>query len=108
MRPLSSSTIERQIPCWDRHRATLFYSSCVIKVFKQPAAIQMLILDVFEEEEWPPRIDDPLIPHDGMSEEDIKKRLHSEIENLNRGQKGGVRIRFKGDGTGHGVSWGIG
>lgn len=54
------------------------------------------ILAVFEEEGWPPRIDDPL-PRgpDGA-------RLRSAVRQLNAGLEG---MRFLTDGTGEGVLW---
>ena len=55
----------------------------------------------FEEESWPPRIDDPLPPSPNI---DSKKRLHDTIKSLNRHQKQRC-IRFMGDGRGTGVRW---
>ena len=57
----------------------------------------------FEEESWPPRIDDPLPPHPDLMP---KRRLHDTIKSLNRNQKNHV-IRFMGDGTGEGIRWGL-
>ena len=56
---------------------------------------------MFEEEEWPPRIDHPL-PQ--MPEQDPRRRLHDTIKCLNRNQKHPL-IRFHSDGTGEGVVW---
>ena len=58
-------------------------------------------LAVFEEEQWPSRIDDPLPQQNGQ---DPKRRLHDTINSLNRKQKNGL-IRFSGDGRGAGVRW---
>jgi len=60
-----------------------------------------MILTTFEEEKWPPKVDDPLPPH---AEIDAKQRLHDTIKSLNRGQKRKL-IRFRGDGTGQGIRW---
>jgi hypothetical protein len=55
----------------------------------------------FEEEHWPPRIDDPLPKNPELLP---KRRLHDAIKSLNRNQKRSL-IRFMGDGTGEGVRW---
>ncbi len=54
-------TIQR-IPHWDRDRQELRVGRVVVKRFKAPAANQETILAAFDEEGWPPRIDDPLSP----------------------------------------------
>jgi hypothetical protein len=60
-----------------------------------------MVLNAFEEEGWPARIDDPLPPH---SDQDPKRRLNDTIKCLNRKQ---VRelLRFHGDGSGEGILW---
>jgi hypothetical protein len=73
----------------------------LVKAFHQLAPNQELILAAFEEEAWPPRIDDPLPV---MEDHRSKDRLHETIKALNRHQKC-RRIRFRGDGTGSGVRW---
>jgi hypothetical protein len=88
-------------PVWDRARRELRLGGVVVKRFRQPSPSQELILDAFEELGWPPRIDDPLPPCPGQ---DQKKRLHSTINNLNRGQRG-RRIRFYGGGDGQSICW---
>ena len=55
----------------------------------------------FEEEEWPPRVDDPLPPQRDL---EPKRRLHDTLRSLNRHQQNTL-IRFKGDGTGEGIRW---
>jgi hypothetical protein len=72
-----------------------------VKLFKVPAINQEAVLAAFEEEEWPPRIDDPLSPR---GEQNPKRRLHDTITALNRNQKAPL-IRFFGDGSGQGVRW---
>ena len=72
-----------------------------MKRFQLPSRNQETILSAFEEEGWPPRIDDPLPP---AVDCDPKQRLRDTIKSLNRNRKL-VRIRFKGDGTGQGVLW---
>jgi hypothetical protein len=97
----NSDNICRVRPIWDRDRHELRFGALLIKQFKLPSPNQETILVVFEEENWPPRIDDPLPPSDAV---DAKQRLHDTIKNLNRNQKHRL-LRFMGDGTGQGVRW---
>jgi PHD/YefM family antitoxin component YafN of YafNO toxin-antitoxin module len=86
-------------PCWDRERRELRIGNVVVKRFKWPAENQEQVLDAFEEEGWPTRIDDPLVPHPKICP---KRRLHDTLKCLNRKQVNGF-IKFRGDGTGQGV-----
>jgi hypothetical protein len=88
-------------PHWDRARFELRFGDSLVKRFRLPAPNQKRILAAFEEEHWPPRIDDPLPPH---PEIDSKRRLHHTLIALNRNQKQRL-IQFHGDGTGQGVCW---
>ncbi len=88
-------------PCWDRDRQELRFGAVIVKQFKVPAPNQEMILAAFEEEHWPPRIDDPLPP---LPSQDPKRRLHETITSLNRNQRRRL-IRFMGDGSGQGVRW---
>jgi len=88
-------------PRWDRDRRELRIGGKLVKVFKLPSPMQEAILMAFEEEHWPPRIDDPLPGH---PEHLPKRRLHDTIKSLNRNQKNSL-IRFMGDGTGEGIRW---
>jgi hypothetical protein len=88
-------------PKWDRDRRELRLGNKLIKVFKLPSPMQEAILMAFEEEHWPPRIDDPLPGHPDYPP---KRRLHDTIKSLNRNQKNCL-IRFMGDGTGEGIRW---
>ncbi len=88
-------------PKWDRDRRELRLGSKIVKVFKLPSPMQEAILMAFEEEHWPPRIDDPLPGHPDYPP---KRRLHDTIKSLNRNQKNCL-IRFMGDGTGEGIRW---
>jgi hypothetical protein len=96
-----SESIYQIRPIWDRDRHELRFGALLIKQFKLPSPNQETILVVFEEENWPPRIDDPLSPSEAV---DAKQRLHDTIKNLNRNQKHRL-VRFMGDGTGQGVRW---
>lgn len=88
-------------PKWDRDRRELRLGGKLVKVFKLPSPMQEAILMAFEEENWPPRIDDPLPVHPDLLP---KRRLHDTIKSLNRNQKNSL-IRFMGDGTGEGIRW---
>ena len=70
------------MPKWDAELRELRLGSQLLRRFRQRASCQEAILSAFEEEGWPARIDDPLPPKSGH---DAKRRLHSTIENLNRG-----------------------
>jgi len=89
------------LPRWDDVRHEFFLGNQLVKVFKVPSPNQEAILSVFEEEGWPPRIDDPLTPAPHL---EPKRRLHDAIKSLNRNQKARL-VRFRGDGTGEGVLW---
>jgi hypothetical protein len=92
---------EPLVPKWDRDRQELKVGTLVVKRFKVPAVNQEAVLAAFEEESWPPRIDDPLPPHRELTP---KRRLQETIKSLNRNQKRPL-IRFLGDGSGQGVRW---
>ncbi len=88
-------------PHWDRDRHTLRVQGQLVKEFKVPSPNQETILTAFEEDGWPPRIDDPLPMVHGI---EPKRRLQDTVKSLNRNQR--VRlVRFMGDGTGEGVRW---
>jgi hypothetical protein len=86
-------------PCWDRERRELRIGNAIVKRFPWPADNQEQVLNAFEEEGWPSRIDDPLIPNPRICQ---KRRLHDTLKCLNRKQLIGA-IKFRGDGTGQGV-----
>lgn len=92
---------EPSVPTWDPERRELRVNAMTVKRFKWKASNQEPILAAFEEDGWPHRIDDPLPPH---SEQDSKRRLSDTIKCLNRKQINRL-IRFRGDGTGEGVTW---
>jgi len=88
-------------PVWSAQHRELRLAGLLVKRFRWRAPNQETLLAVFEEEEWPHRIDDPL-PR--MPEQDPRRRLHDTIKCLNRNQEHRL-IRFHGDGTGEGVVW---
>jgi hypothetical protein len=92
------------VPCspkWDHQRRQLRVGGDIVKEFKLPSPNQETVLMAFEEEGWPPRIDDPLPP---LPQLDPRRRLHDTIKALNRKQKHYL-IRFMGDGSGEGIRW---
>lgn len=89
------------LPRWDRDRRQLRLGSKIIKEFKVPAPNQEIILDVFEEENWPVKIDDPLPHKTGVVPQ---RRLHDTINSLNRRQRHRL-LHFAADGLGLGVRW---
>lgn len=88
-------------PHWDGDRRELRLGEMLVKRFKKRAMNQETVLGTFEEDGWPPRIDDPLPPR---FEQDAKQRLRDTIKCLNRRQWIHL-IRFRADGTGEGVIW---
>jgi hypothetical protein len=88
-------------PKWDHQRRQLRVGLDIVKEFKLPSPNQETVLMAFEEEGWPPRIDDPLPP---LPQLDPRRRLHDTIKALNRKQKQYL-IRFMGDGSGEGIRW---
>jgi hypothetical protein len=88
-------------PRWDCQRRQLKVGAAIVKEFKLPSPNQETVLMAFEEEGWPPRIDDPLSP---LPQLDPRRRLHDTIKALNRKQKRDL-IRFMGDGSGEGIRW---
>jgi hypothetical protein len=88
-------------PKWDHQRRQLRVGTNIVKEFKLPSPNQEAVLTAFEEECWPPQIDDPLSPAPPL---DPRRRLHDTIKALNRNQKHGL-IRFRGDGSGEGIRW---
>jgi hypothetical protein len=89
-------------PVWDPERRQLSWAGIVVKRFRARAENQERILNAFQEEGWPGRVDDPLPP---THTADSQARLRDAIRRLNDCQSRRM-IRFSGDGTGTGVCWG--
>ncbi len=87
-------------PHWDKAKHTLWFRGVIVKRFRQPADNQQRLLDAFEEEGWPPQIDDPL-PQDAINP---KVRLHDTIKRLNHNQETHL-LHFGGVRNGEGISW---
>lgn len=86
---------------WDPVQRQLNVLGVVVKRYKWQAPNQEMVLNAFQEEGWPGRIDDPLPRH---PDQDSKRRLSDTIKCLNRHQIPAL-IHFHGDGTGEGVTW---
>ena len=74
------------------------WAVCSSKRYRQPAHNQETILAAFEEDGWPPRIDNPL----SGPPDDAIDRLHNAVKKLNRHSR---PLRFRSDGNGLGVQW---
>jgi len=90
-------------PCWDKSRRELRLRSLLIKRFKVPAPNQERVLDAFQEDGWPSRIDDPLPPSGNRP---AKQRLRETVACLNRHQSTAC-LRFESDGNGLGICFRI-
>jgi hypothetical protein len=103
--PVISSTARirsaRHQPHWDAGARELWLGRTLVKRFRHAAPNQERILTVFQEENWPRHIDDPLPPREGL---DSKRRLHDTVNKLNQHQLSSL-IHFHGNGTGTGVCW---
>ena len=89
---------DRAIPSWHKDRGELTFQSKIIKRIRSVSVAKNVVrvLDVFQEENWPDRIDDPLDPSKDQ------QRLHETIKRLNDNLE---MIRFRADGTGQGILW---
>jgi hypothetical protein len=88
------------VPFYDKGDQDLWFRGKRIKCLTRTADNQTAILEKFQREGWPPRIDYPL-ERDGLV--NPKKRLHDAVQRLNQGQRS-PRLRFGRDGKG-GVYW---
>jgi hypothetical protein len=99
--PPANGQLEGARPSWDAMHRELRVGPVVVKRFKQAAPNQQTILDAFEEEGWPPFIDDPLPP---QPDQDVKRRLHYTIDNLNRAYEQPL-LHFYAGGNGQRIGW---
>lgn len=88
-------------PCWDDDLLELRFNGLLVKKFRQPSPDQEIILASFEELGWARRIDDPLPPRYGQTNQ---QRLHSAIRRLNNHQQHEL-LSFRSDGRGQGICW---
>ena len=99
----AAATAAPQRPQWDSDLRQLRVGLSIVKEFKVPAMNQEIVLSVFEEEHWPPKIDDPL-PR--RSDIDPQRRLHDTINSLNRRQRHRL-LHFSTDGRARGIRWAL-
>ncbi len=90
-------------PRWDSRLHELSLGGQLIKRLRSAAPNQRIIFAAFEEEGWPPRIDDPLSKAPEQSQAP-NRRLNDTIRNLNRRHAVHL-VRFSGDGNGKGARW---
>jgi hypothetical protein len=88
------------VPSWDGERRELRMGDALVKRFRQPAKNQEAILSAFEEDGWPPRIDNPLA---GDGDIDGQDRMHDAVKKLNH--QTNYLLHFLCDGNGLGVFW---
>ena len=99
----AEATPNHQIPQWDGCQKRLSFKGALVKQFVYSAPNQEAILTAFQEESWPHRVDDPLVP---TSDQDARQRLKDTIRYLNQRMENPLLV-FRGDGTGTGIVWQI-
>jgi hypothetical protein len=100
---LSENRTSNEVPrhlSWDGE-SILRWGDAILKEYRRAATMQKCILDAFEQQGWPRRIDNPLPRLSGVHR---KQRLRETIKNLNRGLTRRL-IVFHADGSGLGVCW---
>lgn len=87
-----------ELPRWDRDNYELWYRDEVVRRILLPDKAENIVrvLNAFQEEGWPRRIDDPL------PRRRDQHRVHQTVRSLNSGLR---LIRFHSDGTGEGITW---
>ena len=98
---LQKNKYSEKTPKWHVEKRQLTFDGLLIKEFRVPSSNQETVLRAFEEEGWPRRIFDPLVPKHGVA---AKSRVSETIKSMNRWHKEKA-IRFFGDGTGRGICW---
>ncbi|HLJ11470.1 MAG TPA: hypothetical protein VKU82_09785, partial [Planctomycetaceae bacterium] len=77
----SPGTATSLVPVWDADRRILALRGEIILRLSRRAKNLVLIVQAFQDDHWPPRIDDPL---PGVIGREAKSRLRGAIEKLNR------------------------
>jgi hypothetical protein len=95
-RQIGESAEKVSLPVWSRATAQLTYQGKVIRILNAKGKDIRLILDAFEEQGWPSRVDNPL-----PGGKDSRK-LRRAIENLNKFL---TTLRFSADGAAAGILW---
>ena len=89
-------------PTYDTVCRILWVGGLPVRHFRRRAENQEAILQAFQDQGWPPQIDDPSRTPEDL---DPVHRLNDAIYELNARQKKPQRIRFHGDGTRRGIRW---
>jgi hypothetical protein len=97
---LVRSRVEEDKLRYDAGSRELWRGFTRLKVYRRHAQCQEAVLESFEQQGWPQRIENPLGDEWGL---DRKERLRETVKSLNEGLKS-KGIRFHADGTG-GVRW---
>ena len=92
----SGYEVGTQRPRWDGDLRSLTWNGETVASYSWSAPNQAMILSAFEEEGWPPRIDDPL----------PRGRLRQTLKDLQKKFKD-APITFRANGTGEGILWTI-
>ena len=88
------------IPHFDSDRRELTFRGLLVKRYREPAPNQERILEEFEEQRWPPCIQNPLR---ARPDQVPAQQFHDTLRRLN--QQEHRLLRFRGDGTGTGILW---
>jgi hypothetical protein len=96
---LAGAASPEERPRWDKKNFRLMVGSQTVRTLRPLATNVIAVLDAFEREGWPGRINIPPgpggRPWDWVVRDDTLKSLN----------EGLARIRFHGDGTGEGIRW---
>jgi hypothetical protein len=90
-------------PNFDSQAWRLWVGHLLVKMFKQPANVQVTICEAFQAQRWPDVIEDPLPPRLGIPPQ---QRLRDAIKNLNRHQTHKCLQFFAARGA-KGIGWRI-
>ena len=88
-------------PRWDCRRRVLCFGGATVKTFRKHSRNQELLLQAFEEADWPGEIDDPLPWREDVI---FEERLRETVKQLQRTVAPGT-IRFGVTGSGRRAYW---
>jgi hypothetical protein len=96
------------VPKWDKEHGDLLLGDTVARKVAKQARNLIPVLDAFEAQGWPKRIDDPIaLPINPARAEEPQRmvnaqRLNDTVKTLNKDLNG---MRFHADGTGTRITW---
>lgn len=95
------------LPIWDKTTGDLLLGDEVARKVAAQAKNVRAVLDAFQAQNWPPRIDDPIGKIDPAKAEEPQRmanmtRLNETVKSLNKDFQG---MRFHADGTGTRITW---